>query len=487
MVGIDVPSRTHEPRNRIDLSMLPAEEEKLLKEFLALAKNPEETFTYDELLGFLFGLAMTPEAVPFEEWLPCIFGGKEPAFRSAKQAAEVSDCLARIYSRQVESFRARKLEFPIDIGSLGEDRLITVYEWVSGLDEALTLRAPLWEPEFFPRLNKTRKEELYFSLMIIEGLVEPDQVMDFFERLPDEFLQETLPGLGAESMDRDMQVQIFLLATLPLAIRTLQDHARTIEKKRRGGDKPVQLSLLKPAARRPDPSSCGGCGSAGQPNSCCESGADKKKADIKKSNVIKVDFPQHKKKARQKVPTYQLKVTLEGARPPIWRRILVPGDLNLSQLHKVIQLCMGWTDSHLHQFLIDRTMYSLPDEDDLLLPKKPKNEAKFTLQALDAKTRGGFQYIYDFGDDWLHRITVEKVHEPGQGKPFPVLVAGRRACPPEDIGGIHGYHHLLEILADPDSAEYREHRDWLGEDFDPDRFGKEEISLINMVLEDIYS
>ena len=469
--------------------MLPAKEEKILKEFLALAKNPEETLSYDELLGFLFGLAMTPEAVPFEEWLPCIMGGEEPTFRSAKQEAEMTECFARIYSRLFESFRAGKLEFPIDIASLEEDRLITVYEWVSGLDEALNLRAPLWEPEFFPKLNKTRKEELYLSLMIIEGLVEPDQVMDFFDKLPDEFLRESFPGMANESMDRDMQIQIFLLASLPLAVRTLQEHARSIEKKRRGGNQPVKLSLLRPAARRPDPSPCGGCGSAGQSGSCCEAGAGKAKAPAGagKSNVIKVDFPRHGKKTRKDVATYQLKVTLEGARPPIWRRILVPGDLTLVQLHKVIQLCMGWTDSHLHQFVIDRTMYSHPDGDDILLSRKPKNEAKYTLQALDAKIRNGFQYVYDFGDDWLHRITVEKVVEPGMGKPWPVLVAGRRACPPEDSGGIQEYQHLIEILADPNNMEYRAIRDWLGEDFAPDRFSKEEIGLINVVLEDIYS
>jgi len=466
------------------------EEEKKLKKFLSLSSNPEDTFSYDELLGFLFGLAMTPEIVLPDEWIPCIFGGEEPVFKSAKQAAEMTDCLLNLYNRLVDSFHANTLDFPFDIAGLVDDQLLAVYEWVSGFDEALAMRESLWDPEFFPKLNKVKREELYFSLMIVQGLVDPDELTDFFDNMPAEFLRESFPAMDAEEMDRDMQIQLFLLASLPLAVRTLQNHARAIEKKRQqAGNKPVQLSSFKSKASR-QPAACH-CGSAGQPGSCCGSGTSQTKTvrptGARKSNVIKVDFPQHREKTGKDAAVYQLKVSLDGSKPPIWRRILVPGDFTLVQLHKVIQLCMGWTDSHMHEFLIDSSCYSLPEEESSGRIGKPKNEAKFTLAALGEKLSDGFYYIYDFGDDWAHQITVEKVIEPGQGKPYPVLIAGKRACPQEDVGGIPGYLRLLKILADPKNDEYQEYKEWLGEDFAAERFGKEEISLINAVLEEVYS
>lgn len=465
--------------------LLPPDTEKKLKKFLALSPNPEDTFSYDELLGFLFGLAMTPEIVLPDEWLPIIFGGEKPAFNSAKQAELLTDCLLQVYNSLVDAFHDDRLDFPIDLASLVDDQLLIVYEWVSGLDEALTLRASLWEPEILPKMAKAKQEELYFSLMIVEGLVDPEELTDFFANLPDDFLQESFPGMDAATMDREMQIQMFLLASLPLAVRTLQDHARALAMKRRQpGKEPVQLSAFRSRSVR-QPASCH-CDHAGQAGSCCDAGVGRIKtaapAGGKKANVIKVDFPRHGQKTRDDVPAYQLKIALQGAKPPIWRRVLVPGDFTLVQLHKVIQLSMGWTDSHLHQFLIDRDSYGLPEDD-----STAKNEAKFTLQALEGKIRNGFGYVYDFGDGWLHQITLEKVIAPGQGQTHPVLISGRRACPPEDAGGLPGYLRLLEILADPDNDEYQEYKDWLGEDFAPERFGKEEISLINVVLEEIYA
>jgi hypothetical protein len=146
---------------------------------------------------------------------------------------------------------------------------------------------------------------------------------------------------------------------------------------------------------------------------------------------------------------------------------------------------MGWTDSHLHKFLIDRTSYSLPDPDEMDNDGS-KNSEKFTLQDLHDKILPGFLYIYDFGDDWLHRISVEKVLGPDAGKPYPVLLTGKRACPPEDIGGTPGFYHLLDILDNAEDPDF-EDEDWLDEEYDPARFGKEEIALINAVLEEMYS
>ena len=472
--------------------MLPPDEKKILKKFLALAPQPDETLSYDELLGYLFGLAMTPDIVLPSEWIPIIFGGEGPTYKSMKQMQDMTGCLTQIYNRFVHSFQENTLEFPFDIATLNDQQIVTIYEWVSGLEEALALRDELWDPEEFPKLAKQKKEELYYSQMIIQGLVEPDQVHDFFDNMPEELLQEAFPGLDQENTDREMQIQVFLMASLPLAVRTLQNHARMIEKKqqRKPGKQPIQLPFMKPAAVQQN-DSCQ-CSSKDKDSSCCDGGtkaATKASAGkAKKSNVIKVNFPQHgRKKSGPSAPIYQLKVSLQGAKPPIWRRILVPGDTSLEQVHKIIQLCMGWTDSHLHQFLIDRTCYCMPDEDDAWRTSRPKDEAKYTLNDLEEKILPGFVYIYDYGDDWLHQIAVEKVLEPHEGKPYPILVTGKRACPPEDIGGIPGFQNLLEVLANPDDEEYDEFVEWLDEEYDPARFGKEEIALINVVLEEIYS
>jgi hypothetical protein len=275
------------------------------------------------------------------------------------------------------------------------------------------------------------------------------------------------------------------MASLPLAIETFQEHARTVEKKlqRQSSEKGLSIPIHSVKVGRNDPCPCD---SGNKFKKCCSDNAGEKKVS-KKSNVIKVDFPQHGKKQTVPAPLYQLKVELQDTKPPIWRRIQVPGDITLEQLHGVIQLCMGWTDCHLHQFLIERVCYSLPDDDELWQASRPKNEAKYTLQDLEKKILPGFQYIYDFGDDWMHQITVEKILPPEDSKTSPVLIAGRRACPPEDIGGVYGYMHLLEVLSDPANEEYKELVDRLDVDFfDPAQFGKEDIAVINASLKELF-
>ncbi len=472
--------------------MLTATDRNNLKSLLALAEDPDNTFSYDELLGYMFGLAMTPDTLLPSEWMPIIFGGDMPALDSMEQTQTMMDTLIKVYNSFIDDFQNNELNLPFDIENLRDEQLEPLYEWISGFEEAITLREELWDPEEFPELSEKKKEGLYHSLVTIQGLVDPVEVMDFFEDLPDEVFQEAFSGMDKELNDRELQVQVFLMASLPLAISTFQDHARTVERKRQrqlsGKTSPIPLRSGKVGRNDLCP-----CGSGKKYKKCCGSNTGEKTSStadrsVKKSNVIKVDFPQRGKKAVVSTSLFQLKIELQGAKPPIWRRIQVPGDITLEQLHGVIQLCMGWTDSHLHQFLIDRICYCLPDDNDFWQTSRPKNEAKYTLQDLEKKIQPRFQYIYDFGDDWMHQITVEKILPAEEEKAVPVLITGRRACPPEDIGGIYGYMHLLEVLSDPEHEEYEEMTAWLDVDyFDPAQFGKEDIAVINAGLKELFS
>jgi yecA family protein len=473
--------------------MLTAIEKKNLKKLLSMSGEPDNTFSYDELLGYMFGLAMTPEMLAPSEWMPIIFGGDLPEFDSMEQMQTMTGNLIQVYNTFIDDFHNHKLILPFNIEKLKENQLEALYEWISGFEEAIALREELWDPEEFPELSDRKKEELYHSMMTIQGLVDPVEVMDYFDEMPDDLFEEAFSGMEPKPEDRELQIQVFLMASLPLAIETFQDHARTIEQQRQrhfsGAGYPFPAPIRSAKVGRNDPCPCG---SGKKYKKCCGGSVDDQPISstggtAKKSNVIKVDFPRHGKKKAVPAPVFQLKVVLQGAKPPIWRRIQVPGDITLERLHEVIQLCMGWSDSHLHQFLIDRICYCLPDEDDLWHTSRPKNEAKYTLRDLEKKIQPRFQYIYDFGDDWIHQITVEKVLPATEKPPAPVLLAGRRACPPEDIGGIHGYMHLLEVLGNPDHEEYEEMADRFNLDFfDPAQFGKENIAVINESLEELY-
>ena len=181
---------------------------------------------------------------------------------------------------------------------------------------------------------------------------------------------------------------------------------------------------------------------------------------------------------------YQLKVSLLYSAPLIWRRVQVPGNLTLAKLHDVIQLCMGWTDTHLHQFMIGRNLYGPTDLNDDWSEVKALDESAFRLCDLEAEMRKRCIYEYDFGDGWQHEIEIEKVISPAEkSSEYPVLLAGVRACPPEDIGGVPGYENFLEVMNDPQSEDYAEMLRWYGsETFDPDFF---EMAEINKILKKI--
>ena len=180
-------------------------------------------------------------------------------------------------------------------------------------------------------------------------------------------------------------------------------------------------------------------------------------------------------KSTPDTPIYQIKVTLEGCKPPIWRRLLVRSDITLGDLHDIVQAAFGWWDYHLHQFIVGRTYYGEPDPEysDYV---DMHDEQDVTLAKITAGEGFKFRYEYDFGDSWLHQVLVEKILPPEPGQEYPICVKGKRACPPEDVGGIGGYYNFLEAIADPHHEEHESYLEWVGGAFDPEAFDLKEVN-----------
>jgi hypothetical protein len=168
----------------------------------------------------------------------------------------------------------------------------------------------------------------------------------------------------------------------------------------------------------------------------------------------------------------QVKVSLQGAKPPIWRRLRLPAATTLAQLHQVIQVAFGWEDAHLHAFEVGGRRYSRPDFE---LWDEAADEGKVRLQDLASHPGARLRYTYDFGDSWEHDLLVEDVLAP-DGVAHAVCLTGRRAGPPEDCGGVWGYAELCDILANPDHPDHAEWVDWLGHPYDPAAFDKDAIN-----------
>jgi hypothetical protein len=175
----------------------------------------------------------------------------------------------------------------------------------------------------------------------------------------------------------------------------------------------------------------------------------------------------------------QIKISLMHAKPAIWRRIQVPGRLTLKKLHEVIQVVMGWQNSHLHQFTVGDTRYSDPnfemdeyaEEGDELV----RDTSKIKISEI-AKISDSFIYEYDFGDGWHHQIEIEKAFAEDQRTNYPICIGGESACPPEDCGGMGGYANLLEQLKNPRDPDHDSVLTWLGGFFDPKSFDPNHIN-----------
>jgi len=169
---------------------------------------------------------------------------------------------------------------------------------------------------------------------------------------------------------------------------------------------------------------------------------------------------------------FQFKITVLESHPPIWRRIQVK-DCTLDELHEHIQTAMGWTNSHLHQFIVDGQRFGDPELMEEDFEEMGYADSTTTrISTIVPKDRPGFRlnYEYDFGDSWEHEVLFEGVVRAGSKVKYPVCVEGARACPPEDCGGIWGYADFLEAIRDARNPEHEEMLEWIGGYFDPEAF-----------------
>ena len=175
----------------------------------------------------------------------------------------------------------------------------------------------------------------------------------------------------------------------------------------------------------------------------------------------------------------QFKITLRNTKPAIWRRFLIEDILTFHDLHLVIQNVMGWTNSHLYQFVYNKTSFiGIPESEE---DNNITNAKEVVLSSFFDQPKIRINYEYDFGDSWDHELVLEKILDKVPGAQYPNCIKGERNCPPEDCGGIWGFYNMLEILKDKKHRAYEETLEWLGDDYNPEEF---DIDTVKEYLKD---
>jgi yecA family protein len=469
-------------------SLITKKEENIFKKLLSLSSSPETTLSYDELRGFLYGIAITPEVISPDEWLPVIFGEEILDIENEEQIFEMAGTLFAVLNKHIAAFHDNSLFMPFDMNDIKEKDFERIFEWTSGFEEALSLRPECWEEQ--QDLTEEEQDHLMNSLVVVEGIVYPEDAIDMFEHLPAEELAKIGVILSTNEISKIMQIQLFMLQALELSVETIQGHAATLEKKRReklrSSTKPFLLHSRSPGKNVKCP-----CGSGKTFATCCGIGGNHVKKQAKKSNVIQVEFPQHGKRLPKKsvktIPqegqSYQLEISLAFTDPVIWRRIEVPSSLTLEELHTVIQMAMGWQNLHLHSFRGGMISYG-PQLADDYMDTAIRDESCYLLSDLEKEFLQGVVYTYDFGDNWEHVILLEKVNPENEANPLPCVLEGAGACPPEDIGGAPMYEEFLKFLLGAGDSDLKEYFDIPAlQAFDPAHF---DLQLHNNLLQSWY-
>lgn len=196
------------------------------------------------------------------------------------------------------------------------------------------------------------------------------------------------------------------------------------------------------------------------------------------ANVIKGVFPEPTKPSNntedKPVPSYIFNISITFSDPLIWRRVQVPGNFSLAQLHDVIQQAMGWTDSHVHQFQVGKISYEPTIKSNKPRESKRFDEHKYQLHTLEEGMQFMFSYIYDAGEGWEHEIYLEEVISPEKELKYPILLAGEQACPPEEVGDVHEYNQLVTAFETPESNNHHSLAELSGDpSFNPASFNLE--------------
>lgn len=198
-------------------------------------------------------------------------------------------------------------------------------------------------------------------------------------------------------------------------------------------------------------------------------------------NIINVNF---QKASQDKLPgvekVYQIKITLEDLRPPLWRRLQIPAGITFMELHLILQEAFGWENAHLFAFRFRHGEVGVELDDFMGFDERESLSADETVIDELLESEKKCVYEYDFGDGWIHKLVLEKVLAPEAGKEYPICLAGRRRCPPEDVGGVWGYETFLRTISDPSDPEHDTMLEWATGDpqgcFDPEAFDLKEIN-----------
>ena len=174
----------------------------------------------------------------------------------------------------------------------------------------------------------------------------------------------------------------------------------------------------------------------------------------------------------------RIRIELQDLDPEIWHRVDVPLSSTLAELHDIIQVAFCWTDSHLHEFLVGGRVYGVPSPGDAYYERKVYNAADIRLKTLVDRGVDRFLYVYDFGDNWRHDVTVEEVRSGETDTKYPCFVDGSRRCPPEDVGGPGGFMGFLEAVLNPEHQEHERMIEWYGQPFDPGDIDEKTVRLI---------
>ncbi len=192
---------------------------------------------------------------------------------------------------------------------------------------------------------------------------------------------------------------------------------------------------------------------------------------IVKSEMDTTDTKQSNSAAKS---VYQIRISIDNIQPPIWRRILVKDNITLDEFHEIIQITMGWEDYHLYNFRINNQHYSIPTDN--FFEISDYNSEEILLRSVVKKEKQKFRYTYDFGDNWQHTILIEKILPIDKNQKYPVCIKGKRACPPEDCGGVWGYENFRDAIEDEKHPEHKDMLEWIDDDFDPEEFDLNEIN-----------
>lgn len=177
-------------------------------------------------------------------------------------------------------------------------------------------------------------------------------------------------------------------------------------------------------------------------------------------------------------PIARIRIEIEDTNPLVWRELDVPLSTTLAMVHDIIQVVMRWWDYHLYEFEIGDRLYGVPSSDDDLYERKVYKASGLRLATVLERGIREFLYVYDFGDNWQHRITVLDVRQGDTDIEYPRFIAGARRAPPEDVGSISGFEEFLEAVTDPEHEQHARMLEWYDGPFDPDDIDERRLHMI---------